>query len=98
MNRTERQHFIKQVVASDEAQARESAVKAVASRAPYSYEQLKAASKGGTIAQLLGQLDALTLRAQAVRYCAEAPLAVNVDEVELRFCRLVGRQPLGKAA
>lgn len=87
-----------EVVLADEQQARVAAIKAVAARAPYSYEQLKAASKAGTIAQLLGTLDAHTLRAQAVRYCNESPLAANVDEVERRFCRLVGREPLRRAA
>lgn len=78
-----------EVVEADRAGAVEAAVMAVAMRAPYSYTKLARAHRNGTLVELLGKLDSYTLRAQAVRYAVEAPVAVSADYVHGLFCRLL---------
>lgn len=88
-SRRETTAHIVEIVRADAAQAREAALVSVAMRAPYSYAELAAANRAGTLVELLGKLDAYTLRAQAVRFSVEAPGAPGADEVERRFVRLL---------
>lgn len=98
MNRTDCQHILRETVRQDEAMAKRAAVEAVAQRAPYSYAELKAASRAGALVELLVELDAYTLRAQAVRYTLEGPVGLNEDEVERRFIRILTTARFGQAA
>jgi hypothetical protein len=100
MSRTARQiaAHIAEIARTDEAQAREAGLMAVAMRAPYSYATLAAANRAGRLVDLLGGLDSYTLRAQAVRFAVEAPGAVDADEVERRFARLLSEARFGRAA
>ncbi len=90
MNQTRRELFTENLLDTDRVTAEVAAVEAVAARAPYTYAQLAIAHRAGTLVELLAGLDSYTLRAQALRYCIEAPHgSPSVDEVERRFTRLL---------
>jgi hypothetical protein len=93
---TRRQIRCELVVRSDAAEARERAKVAVASRAPYTYAELAAAHRAGTLAELLGVLDTHTLRAQAVRAEVESGGLFTADEFEARFVRLLTTARFGR--
>jgi hypothetical protein len=90
MTSRRRELYLENLLRSDRAAAVCDADEAVANRAPYSYAELAAAHRTGSLVELLAPMDSYTLRAQALRYCVEAPHGTpDVDEVERRFVRLL---------
>lgn len=91
MNATARQLRAENIVASDRVQAqragREAALVEMARKAPYSYLTLKAASRAGTIAELLAPLDMSDVRLCAAVVALET--GAELDYVNECFSRLI---------
>lgn len=98
MNRTTRRIRNEQIVRRDAAQTRQAVRERMAGEAPYSYADLAAARRAGALVELLGQLDAYTLRCQALRFAMESPVAVSEDRAYDLFCRLLSEARFGRAA
>lgn len=94
---TRRQIACELVVRRDAELARRAGAEQFAALAPYTYAELAAAHRAGTLVELLGQLDTYTLRAQAVAYELETGGRFRADEVERRWCRLLSTARFGQA-